>query len=260
MFSSLALVCLGLFMLLFRISPDVGCSQITAGLCDLEELVRRHSSCCFCRTESDGCTSITWKGSACSSLQLSQAAQDKPLLGSVISKRHLGSSDSWACHSSHRTCYLGFNSLHRTSHVLGAFLLSFPSWSASAWLFFPSARALPLRTSRCLKQYRFSRQSLWACSWMHQLGKENTFYVPNLNRYYLGTTLTVNHKASTGHSDSFCEEQESSVKPGFKKLTPISTTLSFHYFHMFQGQEQPEHYLCPTQFQLQSTSRDCRSS
>lgn len=101
MFSNLALVCLGLFMLSFRISPDVGCSQITAGLCDLEELVRRHSSCCFYRKESDGRTSVMWKGSACSSLRFSQAAQDnpKPLLGetlqsSVLSKRHLGSSNS----------------------------------------------------------------------------------------------------------------------------------------------------------------------
>lgn len=27
------------------------------------------------------------------------------------------------------------------------------------------------------------------------------------------------------------------------ELNPIGTALSFHYFHMLQGQEEPEHYL-----------------
>lgn len=97
-FSSLALVCLGLFMLLSRISPDVGCSQIAASPYYPEELVLGCPSC-SCRKETDGCTS---------SLQLSQVAQGlkktgskdnpKPLLGetlqsSVISKSSLGSSN-----------------------------------------------------------------------------------------------------------------------------------------------------------------------
>lgn len=106
-FSSLALVCSGPFSLLSRVSPDVGCSQIVASPSYPGEVVLGCPSCCSYRKESGGCTSIAWKGSASSSLQLSQVARvlkktggkgnPKPLMGealrsSVISKSSLRSS------------------------------------------------------------------------------------------------------------------------------------------------------------------------
>lgn len=62
-------------MLLSRIIPDIGCSQIVSSPYYPEELVLACPSCCSCRKENDGCTSIVWKGSASSSLQLPQVAQ-----------------------------------------------------------------------------------------------------------------------------------------------------------------------------------------
>ena len=58
MFSSLALVCLGPFMLLSRTSPDAGCSQTAASPYYPEELVLACPSCCSGRKENDGCSSI----------------------------------------------------------------------------------------------------------------------------------------------------------------------------------------------------------